>query len=67
MAAATAQPILEVRHVSKRYRAAKPLFRDVTFDVQAGEFVYVTGTSGSGKSTLLRMIYRAEAADTGTI
>ncbi|MBI5502369.1 MAG: ATP-binding cassette domain-containing protein [Deltaproteobacteria bacterium] len=67
MTAATAQPILEVRHVSKRYRAARPLFRDVTFDVQAGEFVYVTGPSGSGKSTLLRMIYRAEAADTGTI
>jgi cell division transport system ATP-binding protein len=67
MAAGTAQPILEVRHVSKRYRAARPLFRDVTFDVLAGEFVYVTGPSGSGKSTLLRMVYRAETADTGTI
>ena len=67
MAAGSAQPILEVRHVSKRYRAAKPLFRDVTFEVQPGEFVYVTGPSGSGKSTLLRMVYRAETADTGTI
>jgi cell division transport system ATP-binding protein len=67
MAAATAQPILEIRHVSKRYRAAKPLFRDVTFEVQPGEFVYITGPSGSGKSTLLRMVYRAETADTGTI
>ena len=67
MAAGNAQPILEVRHVSKRYRAAKPLFRDVTFEVQAGEFIYVTGPSGSGKSTLLRMVYRAETADTGTI
>jgi cell division transport system ATP-binding protein len=67
MAAGGAQPILEIRHVSKRYRAAKPLFRDVTFEVQPGEFVYVTGPSGSGKSTLLRMVYRAEMADTGTI
>ena len=67
MAAGNAQPILEVRHVSKRYRAAKPLFRDVTFEVQAGEFIYVTGPSGSGKSTLLRMVYRAETADPGTI
>jgi cell division transport system ATP-binding protein len=67
MQAAPGQPILEIRHVAKRYRAARPLFRDVTFEVQAGEFVYVTGPSGSGKSTLLRMIYRAETADTGTI
>ncbi|NMC71666.1 MAG: ATP-binding cassette domain-containing protein [Myxococcales bacterium] len=67
MAAGGTQPILEIRHVSKRYRAAKPLFRDVTFEVQPGEFVYVTGPSGSGKSTLLRMVYRAETADTGSI
>lgn len=67
MAAGSAQPILEFRHVSKRFRAAKPLFRDLSFEVHAGEFVYVTGPSGSGKSTLLRMIYRAETADTGSI
>jgi cell division transport system ATP-binding protein len=67
MAAGGSQPILEIRHVSKRYRAARPLFRDVTFEVLPGEFVYVTGPSGSGKSTLLRMIYRAETADTGSI
>ena len=67
MAAGGAQPILEIRHVSKRYRAARPLFRDVTFEVLPGEFVYVTGPSGSGKSTLLRMVYRAETADTGSI
>lgn len=53
--------------MAKRYRAAKPLFRDVSFDVAPGEFTYVTGPSGSGKSTLLRMIYRAELPDTGTI
>jgi cell division transport system ATP-binding protein len=67
MAAGAAEPILQIRHVSKRYRAARPLFRDVTFDVLQGEFAYVTGPSGSGKSTLLRMVYRAETADTGAI
>jgi cell division transport system ATP-binding protein len=67
MATGGSDPILEIQHVSKRYRAARPLFRDVSLSVEAGEFVYVTGPSGSGKSTLLRMIYRAESADTGTI
>jgi cell division transport system ATP-binding protein len=67
MASGKAEPILEIRHVNKRYRAARPLFRDVSFDVAQGEFVYLTGPSGSGKSTLLRMVYRAEVADTGSV
>ncbi len=41
--------------------------RKVTFDIDKGEFVYVTGPSGAGKSTLLKLIYLAEKPDEGTI
>ncbi len=41
--------------------------KDITFSVDKGEFVYITGPSGAGKTTLLRLIYRAEHPDEGSI
>ena len=40
---------------------------DVTFTIEAGAFVALTGASGSGKSTLLHMIGALERPDSGTI
>lgn len=40
---------------------------DVTFDVDEGEFVFITGPSGAGKTTLLRMILREFKPDEGEI
>ena len=40
---------------------------DVTFSVDAGEFVAVVGESGSGKSSLLRCIYRTYEPSGGRV
>jgi putative ABC transport system ATP-binding protein len=40
---------------------------NVTFTIEAGAFVALTGASGSGKSTLLHMIGAIERPDSGTI
>ncbi|OGU61014.1 MAG: cell division ATP-binding protein FtsE [Ignavibacteria bacterium RBG_13_36_8] len=35
----------------------QPVFTDLNFHVDPGEFVFMIGKSGSGKSTLLEMVY----------
>ncbi len=35
----------------------QPVFTDLTFNIDEGEFVFLIGKSGAGKTTLLQMIY----------
>jgi cell division transport system ATP-binding protein len=52
--------------VSKHYDNHTAL-RKITFSVEKGEMVFITGLSGSGKTTLLKLIYLAERPDEGSI
>jgi cell division transport system ATP-binding protein len=45
-------------HVTKRFDAYSTALHDITFQVEKGEFVFLTGASGAGKSTLLKLILR---------
>jgi putative ABC transport system ATP-binding protein len=62
---------VELRDVSKRYgtgsRQPVTAADHVTFTVDAGGLVALTGSSGSGKSTLLHLIGAMERPDSGTI
>ena len=44
-----------------------PVFRNISFQVKAGECLVLTGASGTGKSTLLRAIYANYLVQSGTI
>ena len=63
--------VLELRGVSKRYGTGQggqvTAADDVTFTIEAGAFVALTGASGSGKSTLLHMIGAIERPGSGVI
>jgi alpha-D-ribose 1-methylphosphonate 5-triphosphate synthase subunit PhnL len=55
--------VLTVEHLTKEFTLhalGKTLMgcRDVSFSVDEGEFVGITGRSGSGKSTVLKLVYR---------
>lgn len=63
--AAAAAPILDVRHLTKRFDIGNLLkpklvhaLTDATFTVARGEVVALVGESGSGKSTTARLISR---------
>jgi cell division transport system ATP-binding protein len=53
--------------VAKRYAGGQEALRDVTFSVEAGEMVFLTGRSGAGKSTLLKLIPAIERPTSGTV
>src|SRR5258706_326938 len=52
--------------VAKRYPGGEAALKDVSFVVEAGELVFITGRSGAGKSTLLKLIPSIVLADEPT-
>jgi NitT/TauT family transport system ATP-binding protein len=57
----TSGPLLEVKHVSQRYKGgtdgdAPAVLDDVSTSLSTGEIVGLLGRSGCGKSTLLRIV-----------
>jgi putative ABC transport system ATP-binding protein len=62
--------ILRMRNVTKSYQTAEGLISvldDVSFDIEQGQSLALTGESGSGKSTLLHLAGGLDRPDSGSI
>lgn len=59
-------PVLQINNLIVQYGAAYAL-KDVSLNVQNGEFVSIIGPNGAGKTTLLRAISRLVPITSGTI
>lgn len=53
--------------VSKRYSGGTTALQELSFDIERGEMVFLTGHSGAGKSTLLRLLLMLERATRGQV
>jgi ATP-binding cassette, subfamily B, bacterial CvaB/MchF/RaxB len=59
---------LEVRNLSFRYADGEPMVVDnLSFAIQAGEFVAIVGPSGCGKTTLLKLMMGLLEPSHGTV
>jgi cell division transport system ATP-binding protein len=59
--------VLRFDNVSKQYQGGHVALSDVSFAVEPGEMLFVTGHSGAGKSTLLKLIHLGERPSRGAV
>ncbi|MGL4738163.1 MAG: ABC transporter ATP-binding protein [Cellulosilyticaceae bacterium] len=58
---------VSLANVNFEYETNKPILKDITMDVQAGEMIGIVGHSGAGKSTLTNIITRLYDVQSGDI
>ena len=59
--------MIKFDRVSKLYPGGSRALADVSFTIERGSMVFLTGHSGAGKSTLLRLIMMLERASRGQV
>ncbi len=62
--------MIKLQNISKTYPSSSGLFyalRDISLDIEDGQYIAVTGPSGSGKSTLLNILGGMTKPDHGEV
>ncbi len=59
--------LISFENVGLRYSTGPEILTDLSFDLQAGSFHFLTGPSGAGKTTLMRLLYLGQKPTRGQI
>ena len=58
---------LKIEQLGKAYQSDRPVFADVSFTLERGEFVCIIGHSGCGKTTILNVLAGLDQASSGHV
>ena len=58
---------IKFENVNFGYRADRPIFKNLSFEIPAGKKVAIVGPSGCGKSTVFRLLFRFYDPESGRI
>ena len=67
MSARASDSVIRFEQVAKRYPGGIHALSDISFELDRGEMVFLTGHSGAGKSTLLKLIALLERPSRGRV
>jgi cell division transport system ATP-binding protein len=59
--------VIRLSHVYKSYPNGALALKDVSFRVNRGEFVFLTGHSGAGKSTIMKLLFAEQKPSSGEV
>lgn len=59
--------LVKLNRVVLRYGRERCALQNVSFELEKGEFAYITGVNGAGKTTLLKLLFAMEHVTEGTI
>lgn len=58
--------MIDFQNVTKVY-GSSPVLTDISFHIEPGEFIFLTGKSGAGKTTIMRLLTGQAFPDEGTV
>lgn len=59
--------MVRFENVNKKFISSTSALSDINFEINDGEFVFITGPSGAGKTTILRLLIRDIVPSSGKI